>query len=101
VALSALDSRDGCLAVPASGIIALPGKFRFVEAHLTLGQFFDFRFGVNARRFFNLPHPLQALRKLRDPGLPSRNLLFPLSARFFTGRPARWSLLNGLQLRLL
>jgi hypothetical protein len=47
------------------------------------------------------PHPIQARRDLRNPGLPSRNLLLPLSVRFFAGGPARWPLLNGLQLRLL
>ena len=59
------------------------------------------RFRVDASRFFNLPHPMQAQRDLRDPGLSSRNLLLPLSVRFFAGRPAGRSLLNGLQLRLL
>jgi hypothetical protein len=56
---------------------------------------------ANAGCFFNLPHPIQARRDLRNPGLPSRNLLLPLSVRFFAGGPARWPLLNGLQLRLL
>ena len=77
------------------------GELGFVEPEFTFGQFFDFRFGVNAGRFFNLPYPVQAQRDLRDPGLSSRNLLLPLSVRFFAGRPARCSLLNGLQLRLL
>ena len=47
------------------------------------------------------PHPIQARRDLRNPGLPSRNLLLPLSVRFFADHPAGRSLLNGLQLRLL
>jgi hypothetical protein len=40
-------------------------------------QFFDFRFGVNASRFFNLPHPIQTQHNQRDPRCPSRNLLLP------------------------
>jgi hypothetical protein len=41
------------------------------------------RFRVDASRFFNLPHPLQTKRNLRDPGISSRNLLLPLSVRVF------------------
>jgi hypothetical protein len=63
-------------------------------------SFFDFRFGVNASRFFNLPHPLQTLRKLRDPRCPSRNLLLPLNVRFFArpvfGKRSHFESLIGL-----
>ena len=48
-----------------------------IEPKLPFRQFFDFRFGVNASRFFNLPHPIQTLHNLRDPRCPSRNLLLP------------------------
>jgi hypothetical protein len=81
--------------------IPLLGELALVEPKLTLGQFFDFPLGIDAGGLFNLPYPLQAKRNLRDPGLSSRNLLLPLGVRFFAGRPARCSLLNGLQLRLL
>jgi hypothetical protein len=45
------------------------------RTEVSFRQFFDFRFGVNASRFFNLPHPIPTLRKLRNPRCPSRNLL--------------------------
>jgi len=56
---------------------------------------------ANTGCFFNLPILSKRGADLRNPGLPSRNLLLPLSVRFFAGGPARWPLLNGLQLRLL
>ena len=99
--MSALDSRDRGLPFSVLNLIPLLGELGLVEPKLTLGQFFDFRLGIDAGGFFNLPYPIQAKRDLRDPGLSSRNLLLPLSVRFFAGRPARRSLLNGLQLRLL
>jgi hypothetical protein len=40
---------------------------------------------VDAGGFFNLPHPIQALRDLHDPGLSSPYLLLPLNVRFFAG----------------
>ena len=93
--------RDQGLPFSALDLIPLLGEFGIVEPNLTLGKFFDFGFRVDAGRFFNLPHPIQAQRDLRDPGLSPRYLLLPLSVRFFADRPARCSLLNGLQLRLL
>ena len=71
-----------------------------IEPKLPFRQFFDFRFGINASRFFNLPHPIQTPHNLRDPRCPSRNLLLPLNVRFFACCPGR-TLSNGLQLRLL
>ena len=93
--------RDRGLPFSVLNLIPLLGELELVEPKLPLGQFFDFRLGIDAGRLFDLPYPVQAKRDLCDPGLSSRNLLFPLSVRFFTGRPARCSLLNGLQLRLL
>jgi hypothetical protein len=58
-------------------LILLLGELGLVEAKLMLGQFFDFRFVVNASRFFHLPHPIQTLHNLRDPRCPSRNSLLP------------------------
>ncbi len=81
-------------------LIPLLGKLGLVEPKLTLGQFFDFRLGIDASGLFNLPYPVQAKRDLCDPGLSSRNLLFPLSVRFFACGPARRSLLKVLELRL-
>ena len=50
------------------------GKLRMIEPKFPFWQFFDFRFGVDASRFFNLPHPsIQTLHNLRDPRCPSRN----------------------------
>ena len=95
------DSRDQCLPFSASDLIPLLGQLEIVEPKFALGQFFDFGFRVDARRFFNLPHPIQALRYLRDPGLSPRNLLIPLNVRFFAGCPARRTLSNGLQVHLL
>ena len=66
---SALDSRKGNLPFSALDLIPLVGEIGLVQPKLTLGQFFDFRFGVNAGGLFNLPHPIQAQRELRDPGL--------------------------------
>jgi hypothetical protein len=43
-----------------------------IEPKFRFRQFFDFRLGVNASRFFNLPHPIQTLHNLRDPRCPSR-----------------------------
>jgi hypothetical protein len=64
-----------------------------IEPKFPFRQFFDFRFGVNAIRFFNLPHPVQTLHNLRDSRCPSRNLLLlPLNVRFFAGCPARRTL---------
>ena len=97
----ALDSRDRGLPFSVLNRIPLLGKLGLVEPKLTLGQFFDFPLDIDAGGFLNLPYPVQAKSDLCDPGLSSRNLLFPLSVRFFTGCPARCSLLNGLQLRLL
>jgi hypothetical protein len=54
-----------------------------IEPEFPFRQYFDFRFGVDASRFFNLPHPIQTQRNLRDPRCPSRNLLLPLNVRFF------------------
>jgi len=82
-------------------LIPLQRELGLIEPKLMLGQFFDFPLGIDASGLFNLPYSLQAKRDLRDSGLSSRNLLFPLGVRFFAGRPARCSLLNGLQLRLL
>ena len=96
-----LNSRNRGLPFSALDLIPLLGELGLVEPELTFGQFFNFRFRVDAGSFFNLPHPIQALRNLRDPSLSSRNLLLPLSVRFFAGRPARRALLNGLQFRLL
>jgi hypothetical protein len=50
-----------------------------IEPKFPFRQFFDFRFGVKAIRFFNLPHPVQTLHNLRAPRCPSRNLLLPLN----------------------
>ena len=47
-----------CLTLSPLDLIPLPGELRLVEPKLTLGQFFDFHFGVNAGGFFNLPPPL-------------------------------------------
>jgi hypothetical protein len=58
-----------------------------IEPKSPFRQFVDFRFGVNASRFFNLPHPIQTLRNLRNPRCPSRNLLLPLNVRVFAGCP--------------
>jgi hypothetical protein len=33
------------------------GELRMIEPKFPFRQFFDFRFGVNASRFFHLPHP--------------------------------------------
>jgi hypothetical protein len=44
-----------------------------IEPKFPFRQFCDFRFCVNAIRFFNLPHPIQTLHNLRDPRCPSRN----------------------------
>jgi hypothetical protein len=93
--------RNQCLPFSALDLIPLVGEIGLVQPKLTLGQFFDFRFGVDAGSFFNLPHPIQTQGNLCDPGLSSRHLPLPLSVRFFAGRPARCSLLNGLQLCLL
>jgi hypothetical protein len=54
-----------------------------IEPKFSFRQFFDFRFGVKAIRFFNLPHPIQTLHNLRDPRCPSRNSLLPLNVRVF------------------
>jgi hypothetical protein len=48
-----------------------------IEPKFPFRQFFNFRFGVNASRFFNLPHPIQTLHNLRDAG------------RFFASRISR------------
>lgn len=77
------------------------GELRFVEPQIPLSEFLDFRSCVHAGGFFNLAYPLQTLRDLRDPGLFSRDLLLPLLARILAGGPARRSLLQALQLRLL
>ena len=61
--------RNQCLPFSALDFIPLVGEIGLVQPKLTLGQFFDFRFGVNAGGLFNLPHPIQAQRELRDPGL--------------------------------
>ena len=45
------------LAFSALDLIPLLGEFRMIEPKFPFRQFFDFRFGVNASRFFNLPHP--------------------------------------------
>jgi hypothetical protein len=55
-----------------------------IEPEFSFRQFFDFRFGVNASRFFNLPHPIQTLHNLRDPRCPSRNLLLPSNVRLLS-----------------
>jgi hypothetical protein len=99
--LGALDIRDQCLPFSSLDLIPLQRELGLLEPKLMLGQFFDFRLGIDTGGLFNLPYPVQAKRDLRDPGLSSRNLLLPLSVRFFTGRPRRCSLLNRLQLRLL
>jgi hypothetical protein len=90
--------RDRCLPFSPLDLIPVMGELGIVEPKFTLGQFFDFGFGVDAGRFFDLPHPIQALCDLRYPGLWSRYLLLPLSMRLFARRPARNSLLNCLQL---
>jgi hypothetical protein len=46
--------RNRRLAFSALDLILL-GEFRMIEPKFPLRQFFDFRFGVNAGRFFNLP----------------------------------------------
>ena len=61
--------QNQCLPFSALDFIPLVGEIGLVQPKLTLGQFFDFRFGVNAGGLFNLPHPIQAQRELRDPGL--------------------------------
>jgi hypothetical protein len=48
-ALSALDSQDQCLAFSALDLIPPLGELGLGEPKLTLGQFFNSRFGVNAR----------------------------------------------------
>jgi len=54
------------------GSYPTPGRGRASPPQLTLCQFFDFPFREDANSFFNLPHPVQAQRDLRDPGLLSR-----------------------------
>jgi hypothetical protein len=45
-----------------------------IEPKFPFRQFFDFRFGVNASRFFNLPHPHPLWTKSFD-GLLAEHLL--------------------------
>jgi hypothetical protein len=79
--------RNRRLAFSALDLTALLCELQVIEPKFPFRQFFDFRFGVNASRF-DLPHPIQTLQNLRDPGLSSYNLLLPLSVRFFC-RPAK------------
>jgi hypothetical protein len=72
-ALSALDSRDRGLPFSVLNLIPLLGELGLAEPKLKLGQFFDFRLGIDFGGLFNLRYPVQAKR---DPGLSSRNLLF-------------------------
>jgi hypothetical protein len=59
--------RNRRLAFYALDLITLLGEFRMIEPKFPFRQFFDFRFGVNASRFFNLPHPSKrcAIRVVR------------------------------------
>jgi hypothetical protein len=50
--LSALDCRHRCRALPATDIIPLPAKFKFVEAQLPFGELLDLGFRVDARGLF-------------------------------------------------
>ncbi len=61
--------RNQWLPFSALDFIPLVGEIGLVQPKLTLGQFFDFHFGVNAGGLFSLPYPIQARRELRDPGL--------------------------------
>jgi hypothetical protein len=56
----------------------LLGELRMIEPKFPFRQFFDFRFGVNASRFFNLPHPPMVCVKLPESVLddPGRALLY-------------------------
>jgi hypothetical protein len=50
--LSALDCRHRCQALPATDIIPLPAKFKFVEAQLPFSELLDLGFRVDGRGLF-------------------------------------------------
>jgi|HubBroStandDraft_6_1064221.scaffolds.fasta_scaffold363392_2 hypothetical protein len=75
--------RDRRLPFSVLNLIPLQRELGLVQPKLMLGQLFDFPLGIDAGNLFNLPYPIQTKGDLRDPGLSSRNLLFPLSVRFF------------------
>jgi hypothetical protein len=88
-------------AVLCFDLIPLLDELRSVEPELMLCQFYDFRFRVDAAASSISPSLSKCCARLRDPGLSSRNLLFPLSVRFPAVRSVGWSRFNGLQLRPL
>jgi len=59
----------------------LPGKFRFVLAHLPFGQFLDLGFRIHAGGLFNLPHPIRRQREPRDPGQITASKVATLPAK--------------------
>src|SRR5260370_41438140 len=78
--LSALDCRHRCQALPATDIIPLPAKFKFVEAQLPFGELLDLGFRVYARGLFNLPYPIQSRCQLcYPPFIAQSRLLFSSS----------------------
>jgi len=54
-----------------------------IEPKFPFRQFFDFRFGVNAIRFFNLPHPISTLRNPTQSALSVAQLTVPIQRALF------------------
>jgi hypothetical protein len=69
--------RNRRLAFYALDLFLLLGELRMIEPKFPFRQFFDFRFGVNASRFFNFPYPAAA-RFLRS----ARSLCFRQPSTF-------------------